>query len=87
VAAGLASVVVFWLFINAPEVQQRYATPELLWVIGFALIYWLSRLWIKTARGLMHDDPLVYALVDPVSRYTVVGMVAVAVAARFISLG
>jgi hypothetical protein len=35
----------------------------------------------------MHDDPLVYALVDPVSRYTVVGMVAVAVAARFISLG
>ena len=87
VAAGLASVVVFWLFINAPEVQQRYATPELLWVIGFALIYWLSRLWIKTARGLMHDDPLVYALVDPVSRYTVVGMVAVAVAARFISVG
>jgi len=87
VAAGLASVVVFWLFINAPEVQQRYATPELLWVIGFGLIYWLSRLWVKTARGLMHDDPLVYALVDPVSRYTVVGMVAVAVAARFISLG
>jgi 4-hydroxybenzoate polyprenyltransferase len=87
VAAGLASVVVFWLFINAPEVQQRYATPELLWVIGFALIYWLSRLWVKTARGLMHDDPLVYALVDPVSRYTVVGMVAVAVGARFISLG
>ena len=87
VAAGLASVVVFWLFINAPEVQQRYASPELLWVIGFALIYWLSRLWIKTARGLMHDDPLVYALVDPVSRYTVVGMVAVAVAARFVSLG
>ena len=87
VAAGLASVVVFWLFINAPEVQQRYATPELLWVIGFALIYWLSRLWVKTARGLMHDDPLVYALVDPVSRYTVVGMVAVAVAARFISVG
>ena len=87
VAAGLASVVVFWLFINAPEVQQRYATPELLWVIGFGLIYWLSRLWIKTARGLMHDDPLVYALVDPVSRYTVVGMVAVAVAARFVSLG
>jgi len=87
VAAGLASVVVFWLFINAPEVQQRYATPELLWVIGFGLIYWLSRLWIKTARGLMHDDPLVYALVDPVSRCTVVGMVAVAVAARFISLG
>ena len=87
VAAGLGSVVVFWLFINAPEVQQRYATPELLWLIGFGLIYWLSRLWMKTARGEMHDDPLVYALVDRVSRYTVVGMVAVAIAAYFVTLG
>jgi 4-hydroxybenzoate polyprenyltransferase len=87
VAAGLASVVVFWLFINAPEVQQRYATPELLWVIGFALIYWLSRLWIKTARGEMHDDPLVYALVNRTSRLTVIGMVGVALAAYFVKLG
>jgi 4-hydroxybenzoate polyprenyltransferase len=87
VAAGLGSVVVFWLFINAPEVQQRYATPELLWLIGFGLIYWLSRLWMKTARGEMHDDPLVYALIDRVSRYTVVGMVAVAIAAYFVKLG
>jgi 4-hydroxybenzoate polyprenyltransferase len=86
VSAGLASVVVFWLFISTTEVQQRYATPELLWVIGFALIYWLTRLWIKTARGLMHDDPLVYALVDRVSRYTVIGMVAVAIAAYFVKL-
>ena len=86
-AAGLGSVVVFWLFINAPEVQQRYATPELLWLIGFGLIYWLSRLWMKTARGEMHDDPLVYALIDRVSRYTVVGMVAVAIAAYFVKLG
>jgi len=78
---------VFWLFINAPEVQQRYATPELLWVIGFALIYWLSRLWIKTARGLMHDDPLVYALVNRTSRLTVIGMVGVALVAYFVKLG
>ena len=42
---------------------------------------------MKTARGEMHDDPLVYALVDRVSRYTVVGMVAVAIAAFFVRLG
>ena len=41
----------------------------------------------KTARGEMHDDPLVYALVDRVSRYTVIGMVAVAIAAFFVKLG
>jgi len=68
-------------------VQQRYATPELLWVIGFGLIYWLSRLWIKTARGEMHDDPLVYALVNRTSRLTVIGMVGVALVAYFVKLG
>jgi hypothetical protein len=35
------------------------------------LIYWLMRLWIKTARGEMHDDPIVYALKNRGSLLTV----------------
>jgi len=33
-------------------------------------------LWLVTWRGRMHDDPLVFALRDPVSRWLVLAMVA-----------
>ena len=86
VAAALSAEVVFGLFISAPETQIRYATPQLLWLVAIGLIYWLARLWIKTTRGEMHDDPVVYALKDRGSRVTVVAMVAVMLAAHFLTL-
>lgn len=84
--AALSAVVVFGLFISAPETQAQYATPVLLWLMALALVYWLSRLWIKTSRGEMHDDPIIYAFSDGGSRIVVVFMLAVMLAARFCSL-
>jgi 4-hydroxybenzoate polyprenyltransferase/phosphoserine phosphatase len=71
VGAALSSVVIFGLFISASVTRERYATPEVLWVVALLLIYWLMRLWIKTARGEMHDDPIVYALKNRGSLLTV----------------
>jgi hypothetical protein len=31
------------------------------------LLYWISRVWLLTTRGLMHDDPVVFALRDRLS--------------------
>jgi hypothetical protein len=56
--------------ISAPETQERYATPHALWLVAILLLYWLARLWIKTSRGEMHDDPVVYAIKDRGSRVT-----------------
>lgn len=86
VGASLCAVVVFGLFISAPETQTRYATPQLLWLVTIGLVYWMARLWIKTSRGEMHDDPVVYALKDRGSRLTVLAMLAAVLAAHFISL-
>lgn len=86
VGAALSSVVVFGLFISAPETQGRYGTPQLLWLAAIGLIYWLARLWIKASRGEMHDDPVVYAIKDRGSRVTVLGMLAVMLAAHFLTL-
>jgi len=49
-------------------------------------VYWMARLWIKTSRGEMHDDPVVYALKNRGSRLTVLAMVAAVLAAHFLSL-
>jgi 4-hydroxybenzoate polyprenyltransferase/phosphoserine phosphatase len=83
VGAALSAVVVFGLFISAEETRQRYATPELLWLVALGLVYWLARLWIKTSRGRMDDDPLVYAIKDSGSLMAVSFMIAVTLLAHF----
>ena len=81
-AAALAAVVVFGLFISAPETRAHYALPELLWLNAIGLTYWLARLWIKTSRGEMHDDPVVYAVRNQGSRVTVMAMALVMMTAH-----
>ncbi len=87
VGAALSAVVVFGLFISAAETQARYATPDLLWFVAVGLVYWFGRLWIKTARGEMHDDPLIYAIKDRGSFMTVAGMALFALAAHVLTIG
>lgn len=86
-SAAIAAVVVFGLFIHAPETKDSYGTPEALWFVAFAMIYWLGRLWLKTARGEMHDDPVVYAAKDRGSRLTLLAMLGFTLLARFVSQG
>jgi hypothetical protein len=87
VGAALSAVVVFGLFISAEETRQRYATPELLWLVALGLVYWLARLWIKTSRGRMDDDPLVYAVKDPAGLAAVFAMIVTMLVAHFVSFG
>ena len=69
ITGSFISVVVFALYINSTGGLSLYARPELLWAICPALLLWINRLWIKTSRGQMHDDPLIFTLKDNVSRY------------------
>jgi len=82
-ASAMASVVVFGLFISQPSTLARYDAPSVLWIAVLALTYWLARLWIKTTRGEMHDDPLVYTIVDRGCRAVLLVIVAATIAARF----
>jgi peptidoglycan/LPS O-acetylase OafA/YrhL len=86
VGAALSATVVFGLFVNTPETQAHYGTPSLLWLVAIGLIYWLARLWMKTSRGEMHDDPVIYAIKDRGSRVTVLAMIAVTLVTHFLTL-
>jgi len=85
VGAALSSIVVFCLFIDSPATQQRYGSPQSLWLGAVALTYLLSRLWVKTARKEMHDDPIVYTLRDRAS-LIMVTIMAVSVALAHLDL-
>ena len=87
VGAAMSAVVVFGLFVSSPETAARYGTPLALWLVALGLTYWLSRLWLKTGRGEMHDDPVVYAIKDRGSRVVVFFMAATMIAAHYFEIG
>lgn len=73
-ATSVAAVLVLALYVQSPEVVQRYGAPRALWLMLAALLTWLAHLWLVTWRGQMHDDPLVFALRDATSRWLVLTM-------------
>lgn len=74
-ASGYLSVLVLALYINSPEMAAQYSNPYYLWLLCPLVLYWVSRVWLKTGRDEMHDDPLVFALKDRGSRYVIAGMI------------
>jgi len=83
-AAGYIAALVFSLYVEGGgSVQAAYREPMILWLAVPVLLYWVSRIWILTGRGEMQDDPVKFALKDPVSMACGLAIGLVAVAARF----
>lgn len=76
-ASGYLSVLVLALYLNSPDISVMYRQPKIAWALVPLTLYWISRIWMETHRGRMKDDPLVYALKDPISLLTGVAAVAV----------
>lgn len=82
-ASGLAAVLVLALYVNSPEVGTLYPHQWALWMVLPAMLYWISRTWMKTCRGDMHDDPVVFATTDGVSWF----LAALVAAALWVATG
>ncbi|WP_375768165.1 UbiA family prenyltransferase [Archangium gephyra] len=77
VSSGYLSVLVLALYITSKEVTALYPSPERLWLLCPVMLYWVGRVWLLAHRGLVNEDPLVFALKDKVSY--VVGLIAMGV--------
>ncbi|OGQ10217.1 MAG: hypothetical protein A2138_08640 [Deltaproteobacteria bacterium RBG_16_71_12] len=66
-AAGFVAVLVLALYIHSDDVRRLYARPTVLWGVLPLLLYWINRVWVLAARGVLHDDPIVFALRDRAS--------------------
>jgi len=64
VASGFGAVLIVALYINNPDLVAAYPSPIWLWFVPGLLLYWVSRLWMKTHRREMHDDPVVFTARD-----------------------
>lgn len=78
-ASGYMSVLVLALYINSTASEALYRQQQVLWLLCPLLLYWISRVWLIAHRGQMHDDPVVFALVDRVSR-VILALCAIVVA-------
>ena len=66
-SSGQIAVLVLALYIVQDGGYAAYSRPEVLWLLCPLLLYWIGRLWIFAHRGVLHEDPLVFALRDRMS--------------------
>lgn len=66
-ASGYAAILVLALFIDSSAVRLQYRHPELIWLICPLALYWISKLWLNSARHEIKVDPVIWAITNRVS--------------------
>jgi 4-hydroxybenzoate polyprenyltransferase/phosphoserine phosphatase len=84
--AAFASCVVLALFVQSEGALHRYSSPGLLWGMVPLMLFWQCRLWLSTARGYMHADPIIYAARDWVSWVIAVAVLLLLSAAKVMTV-
>ena len=69
ITSGFISILVLALYLNSAEVSLLYQHADRLWFICPLFFYWICRVWLKTKRSEMHEDPVVFALKDLASYF------------------
>lgn len=66
-ASGYLAVMVLAMYIHDPATTRLYSHPQIIWLACPLLLFWISRTWMLTHRGHMHDDPVMFAIKDRTS--------------------
>ncbi|ALG67317.1 UbiA family prenyltransferase [Beggiatoa leptomitoformis] len=82
VSSGFISVLVLALYIH--NIRDMYSSPDILWLVCLIMLYWISRVWLISHRGTMHDDPIVFALRDRVSHIVALMILIIVLLAKFL---
>lgn len=68
VAANSIAVLLLFLYVaNDAYPLNAYSNPQWLWAISPLVFLWSNRIWLKSHRGKLDDDPVNFALRDPPS--------------------
>lgn len=68
-ASGYIAVMVLALYINDPRTTQLYSHQEFIWFACPLLLTWITRVWMLAHRGLMTEDPVIFAMRDRLSLF------------------
>lgn len=79
--AAAGAVGVLAVYVLRPDVTVLYRHPKLLWLGCPVIAAWLVHIWRRTARGRVHDDPVIFALRDPLSYAAIAALAVIMVVA------
>jgi 4-hydroxybenzoate polyprenyltransferase/phosphoserine phosphatase len=66
--SALSAALIFVIYLVDERFPAAiYRHPEWLWLVFPILLFWLMRVWRLAVHGRMHDDPVLFALRDPLS--------------------
>jgi 4-hydroxybenzoate polyprenyltransferase/phosphoserine phosphatase len=82
IAASLVSILVFALYVKDTETAALYGHPTMLWGLVVLTLYWVTRMWLLVARGVVSSDPVEFATRDRTTYLVAIGAVAALLAAR-----
>ena len=67
-ASVLGAVLIMVLYLIEDAFPRGfYSNPAFLWAMPPILFLFLGRIWLVSQRGLLHDDPVAFALKDRLS--------------------
>lgn len=69
ISLGFLSVLIFSLYLSSKATIAIYQYPNGLWLIALILLYWINHLWYAASHHKIHDDPIHYALLNPISLF------------------
>ena len=81
ISSGFVAMMVLALYIDSQAGAAAYPRASMLWLILPLMLFWLMRLWLKISRMEIHDDPLLFAIKDPVSWVVAAATACIALAA------
>ena len=64
ITSGYISVLVLVFYTHDLQAGTLYSSPNWLWFVAVAVLYWISRMWLLTFRGQMNEDPVLFAIHD-----------------------
>jgi H+/Cl- antiporter ClcA len=67
VNCGCLAVLVLGLYINSDKFKEFYSQSGAFWLLCPLLLYWLLRVWLLAGRRKLHEDPVNFAIKDPVT--------------------
>ena len=87
ISSGFVAMMILALYIDSQAGAAMYPQATLLWLILPLMLFWLMRLWLKISRMEIHDDPMLFAIRDPVSWIvaTAIACIALAASSRAVS--
>ena len=86
VAASFVASMVLALYVQSELSPAVGRSPTLSWALVPLILFWQCRIWLATARGNMHDDPIIFAARDWVSWLVAGCSIAALLFGRFVSL-